>query len=77
MDELQKSEPGRETHEEAGDDSSGHDEGMRTDGIPKGLTEAQRAYYKPLIGRLYKDWKEVEAELEYQNPRLSKRYAKL
>ncbi len=74
---LQKSEPSRETHQEAGEDTGGEDSGMRTDGIPKGLTEAQRVYYKQLIGTVYRNWKEVEDELKYANPQLTKRYAKL
>ena len=78
VDNLQKGEPARETHQETGgEDPDAGDDGMRTDGMPKGLTAAQRAYYKPLIGRLYKDWDEVQAELKYANPRLVKRHAAL
>ena len=80
VDRLQKGEPGRETHQETGGedpDAGGDDDSMRTDGMPKGLTAAQRAYYKPLIGRLYKDWGEVQAELKYANPRLVKKHAAL
>lgn len=78
VDKLTKSEPARETHQEHGDDSvDTGDDGMRTDGMPKGLTAAQRAYYKPMIGRQYKDWKAVEDELKYANPRITKRYANL
>lgn len=74
---LQKSEPSRETHQETGASEPEGDDDTRTDGLPKGLTAAQRAYYKPLIGRLYKDWDAVKEELKYANPRLSKRYANL
>lgn len=71
-----KGEPARETHQDTGggkDDES--DNGMRKDGIPKGLTAAQREYYRPLIGRVYKSWGDVQEELKHQNKRLSERYS--
>ncbi len=70
-----KSEISRETHQEVGGSKDMEDDGMRTDGVPKGMTAAQRAYYKPLIGKVYRSWDHVAEELKFQNEKLSKRYA--
>ena len=77
VDSLQQGTDARETHQETGGgDSQDTDSGgSRGDDAPKTLTAAQRAHYKPLVGKLYKDWSEVEAELKYADPRLVKRYA--
>ncbi len=74
---LQKSQPTRETHQETGGSTpDGDTGGQHDDDVPKGLTAAQRAYYKPLVERgMYKGWKAVTEELKHADQRLVKRYA--
>lgn len=64
----------RETHQETGG-SGESDETLRADGIPKGLTARERAFYSERVGpgKLYPDWKAVEDEQKFANPNLRKR----
>ena len=71
---LVQGETQRETHQETGSDADTGSE-TRTDGSPKGLTARERDFYRERIGpgKLYTDWKAVEAELKHATPALRKR----
>jgi hypothetical protein len=64
---------GKRTTEAFQDGSVGGSQGngLRTDGIPKELTERQIEHYAQRVGpgKLYPDWKAVQDELAYAKPR--------
>lgn len=66
--------PDPETHQDVGSDGGGEGARDEAGNPPKGLSRDMKEYYGKKIDQgFYKDWSEVEKELEYASPKVKAR----